>query len=62
MQKFADDKKMGKGKKNKVKSEKILQRRSKTVEKQLNPFEVHINKEKHAVLNRKLKNSRMVIS
>lgn len=49
---------MAKSKKSKNKSDKLNAKRSKPVEKKLNPFELHINKEKHAILNKQLKNNR----
>ncbi|XP_063703313.1 nucleolar protein 14 homolog [Culicoides brevitarsis] len=49
---------MAKSKKSKNKSDKLYSKRSKPEEKKLNPFEQHINKEKHAILNKQLKNSR----
>uniref|UniRef100_A0A336MYV7 CSON010060 protein n=1 Tax=Culicoides sonorensis TaxID=179676 RepID=A0A336MYV7_CULSO len=50
---------MAKAKKSKKnKSDKLYSKRSQPVEKKLNPFEMHINKEKHKILNKTLKNNR----
>lgn len=45
-------------KKNRISSEKVHSKDTKNAKKTLNPFEVHINKEKIKVLGRKLKNDR----
>lgn len=53
---------MGKSKKSKNKSDKLYKKRSQPEEIKLNPFELHINKEKHAILNKQLKNNRGFVS
>lgn len=49
---------MAKLKKNRISSDKVNNKDTKNAKKTLNPFEVHINKEKIKVLGRKLKNDR----
>lgn len=53
---------MAKSKKSKNKSDKLYAKRNKPTEKKLNPFELHINKEKHAILNKMEKGARGFVS